>query len=423
MVVSPDYSGRLIHEFKEKSAQIIDKYGLSHLRGTEKLDGVTKIAQEFITLAEGSSTDSMMTETMLSSEQRMYLKHIENAVITASKSQVSTISGLRAQAFGNSPIKDVNWDRTVTSVAKEVDRIATKNSDLFNSLTSEEQKQIDTRFSLVIDRVRAKHGRDPSVSSAQQAQSDSERDLKQVEKELERLSKNSIKRRQEAIANDFTQQLNRYMHSFSQLKKAMTPQEHKKARSHIAKIRKMIRDIKTNKRLVIDKELLSMHIERVQGAFRELNEIEGSVTETVSAVAGIFGGTTRRTNKSYFSVQGLGSNVTYSELEKKHPEISNPAHIRSMQYFMNQGLSFEQAHEATKAYGFNEDGGVRYFDIDQRVNYLGQVPATEANSKTHTFIEQSSGRKMVNTGALGVGTVGSAGILALVLGIGFLASR
>ena len=69
MVVSPDYSGRLIHEFKEKSAQIIDKYGLSHLRGTEKLDGVTKIAQEFITLAEGSSTDSMMTETMLSSEQ------------------------------------------------------------------------------------------------------------------------------------------------------------------------------------------------------------------------------------------------------------------------------------------------------------------------------------------------------------------
>ena len=423
MVVSPDYSGRLIHEFKEKSAQIIDKYGLSHLRGTEKLDGVTKIAQEFITLAEGSSTDSMMTETMLSSEQRMYLQHIENAVITASKSQVSTISGLRAQAFGNSPIKDVNWDRTVTSVAKEVDRIATKNSDLFNSLTTEEQNQIDTRFSLVIDRVRAKHGRDPSVSSAQQAQSDSERDLKQVEKELERLSKNSIKRRQEAIANDFTQQLNRYMHSFSQLKKAMTPQEHKKARSHIAKIRKMIRDIKTNKRLVIDKELLSMHIERVQGAFRELNEIEGSVTETVSAVAGIFGGTTRRTNKSYFSVQGLGSNVTYSELEKKHPEISNPAHIRSMQYFMNQGLSFEQAHEATKAYGFNEDGGVRYFDIDQRVNYLGQVPATEANSKTHTFIEQSSGRKMVNTGALGVGTVGSAGILVLVLGIGFLASR
>ena len=55
MVVSPDYSGRLIYEFKEKSAAIIDRYGLSHLRGTEKLDNVTKVAAEFIDLAEKSS--------------------------------------------------------------------------------------------------------------------------------------------------------------------------------------------------------------------------------------------------------------------------------------------------------------------------------------------------------------------------------
>ena len=30
MVVSPDYSGRLIYEFKEKSAEIIDKYGVEY---------------------------------------------------------------------------------------------------------------------------------------------------------------------------------------------------------------------------------------------------------------------------------------------------------------------------------------------------------------------------------------------------------
>ena len=85
MVVSPDYSGRLIYEFKEKSAEIIDKYGLTHLRGTEKLDPVTKVAAEFISLAEQSSTNPTMTESMLESEQRMYLRTIEQKVLEASK--------------------------------------------------------------------------------------------------------------------------------------------------------------------------------------------------------------------------------------------------------------------------------------------------------------------------------------------------
>ena len=214
MVVSPDYSGRLIYEFKEKSAQIIDKYGLSHLRGTEKLDGVTKLAQEFISLAEKSSTDTMMTDSMLASEQRMYLQHIEKAVLDAARRQSHTMNGLAAQAFGSPAVKDANWDRTVTSVAKEVDRIATKNSDIFNSLTPEEQKEVDTMFSMVVDSVRAKHGRDPSAGSAQKAEQDSDRDLKQVEKRLEKMAKDSIKKRQNAIAADFTEQLNRYMQSF-----------------------------------------------------------------------------------------------------------------------------------------------------------------------------------------------------------------
>ena len=423
MVVSPDYSGRLIYEFKEKSAQIIDKYGLSHLRGTEKLDGVTKLAHEFISLAEKSSTDTMMTDSMLASEQRMYLTHIENAVMAASKKQTLTANGLAAQAFGSPVVKDANWDRTVTSVAKEVDRIATKNSDIFNSLTPGEQKEVDTMFSMVVDSVRTKHGRDPSAGSAQKAEQDSDRDLKQVEKRLEKMAKDSVKKRQNAIAADFTEQLNRYMQSFNQLRKAMTPQEHKKAKGHIAKIKKMIREVKTNKRLVTDRDLLQMHIQAVQNEFTRLNDIEGSVAETVSAVAGIFGGTKRPTNKSYFSVHGIGSNVTYDDLVDKHPERTNPAHIRSMQYFMNQGKSFEEAHEAAKAYGFNEDNGVRYFDIDQRVNYLGQVPATQANSETYTYQEHPKGRKMVNTGVLGVGMGGSLGLAVLVLGVGFLATR
>ncbi len=416
MVVSPDYSGRLIYEFKEKSAEIIDKYGLTHLRGTEKLDPVTKVAAEFISLAEQSSTNPTMTESMLESEKRMYLRTIEQKVLEASKGQANSLRGLHAQAFGQPFVKDVNWDKTVTSVAKEVDRISTNNSDLFNSLTPEEQQQMDEMFALVVDTVRNKQSRDPSAMSAQKAEADAARDLKQVEKQLKKIAKGSVKKRQTDLFNDTNDQLQRYLKSFAQLRKAMKPEEVKKAQGHIASIKSMMKEFRTNRRLVTDRELLEAHIAGIQDQFRMLNDMEGSVSETVSAVAGIFGSSGRRTNKSYFSVQGLGNMVSYDSIKDKHPERTNPAHIRSMQYFMNQGLSFEQAHEAASAYGFTPKGesGVRYFDLDQRVNYLGQVPATEERSETYTLQEHSSGRKMINTGAVTLGGVGTLGLAALV---------
>ncbi|MBU01694.1 MAG: hypothetical protein CME55_00215, partial [Halieaceae bacterium] len=339
MVVSPDYSGRLIYEFKQKSADIIDRYNLSHLRGTEKLDSVTKIAAEFIDLAEKSSTNPTMTDSMLASEQRMYLQHIEMEVLKVSKNQAQTLNGLRAQAFGQAFVKDANWDKTVTSVAKEVDRIATKNSDLFNSLTPDEQKEMDAMFALVIDNVVAKQSSDPSAANAQKAERDSVRDLKQVEKRLNKMAKDSVKNRQTDLFNDTNEQLKRYLQSFTQLRKSMKPAEVKKAEGHIASIKTMMRELRTNRRLVTDRELLERHIAGIQNQFRMLNEIEGDVSETVSAMAGIFGSTGRRSNKRYFSMQGLGNMVSYDSIKDKHPERTNPAHIRSMQYFMNQGLS------------------------------------------------------------------------------------
>ena len=184
----------------------------------------------------------------------------------------------------------------------------------------------------------------------------------------------------------------------------------------------MMREIKTNRRLVSDQELLKAHIGALQDQFRILNDMEGSVSETVSAVAGIFGSTHRRTNKRNFSFDGFGAMVSAEEIANKHPERTNPAHIRSMQYFMNQGQTFDEAHASSKAYGFNPDGGVMAMDLDRRVNYLGQVPATDATAASHTIPEQSSGRKMVNTG-LGITGLGGVVLIGGIVGLVVLSSR
>jgi len=417
MVVSPDFSDRLIFEFKEKSAEIIERYNLSHLRGTAKMDPATKIAQEFINLAEQSATNPAVTETMLASEQRMYLKHLEQRILDISKNQMQTISGLHGQAFGSSVIGEANWNKTVASVAKEVDRIAVKNSDLINALTKEEQKKMDEMFASVVDNVRLKHQRDPSAQSAMNSEKAASQDLRKVEKQLQKMATDSVKRRQHDIYSDFNEQLNRYLQSFNEMKSAMKPAEVKKVNSHVDSIKKMMRELKTNKRLMKDRESLQSHISMIQNQFRLLNEMEGNMSDTVSAVAGIFGSTARPSNKRNFSFDGFGAMISAKEIASKHPERTNPAHIRSMQYFMNQGQTFEQAHESAIAYGFKPDGGVRYMDLDQRVNYLGQ--ASNFTEDSHTLRESSFGRKLLNVGGLTVGGgvlvagVGLVGLIAL----------
>jgi len=407
MAVSPDFANRLVFEFKEKSAEIIDRYNLSHLRGTEKMDPATKLAAEFINLAEQSTTNPSVTESMLASEQRMYLKTLEQKVLEITKNQAKNLDGLHAQAFGTTVVSDANWDRTVSSVAKEVDRIAVKNSSLINALTKEEQKYMDNMFATVVETVRVKHERDPSAQSSMDAEKAASQDLRTVEKQLEKMATDSIKRRQHEIYSDFDEQLNRYLQSFNEMRKAMKPVEVKKANNQVGLIKKMMRELKTNKRLMRDRNLLQSHIAAIQNQFKVLNEMEGDMSETVSAVAGIFGSTARPSNRRHFSFDGFGAMITAAEIESNHPETKNPAHIRSMQYFMNQGLTFDQAHEASKAYGYEMNDGVRSMDLDYRVNYLGQ--ATNYTEDSHTLRESSFGRKLLNVGA---GTVGG-GILLL----------
>lgn len=420
MVVSPDFSDSVVYDFKEKSAKIIEAYGLTHLRGTEKMDPATKLAAEFINLAKQSSINQNMTESMLQSEQRMYLKTMEQKVLEISQSQAKALNGLRAQALGQPIIGDANWESTINSVAKEVDRIAVVNSSTINTLSKQEQEMVDGMFASVVDRVRAHHGRDPSANSAAYAEKEASKNLKNVERQLSKIAKDSLKSRQNQLATDYTGQLDRYLSTFSQMKKAMKPDEVKAANQHVSNIKTMIRAFKSNSGMVKNPHLLENHIASIQEEFRRLNEIEGNVSETISAVAGIFGGTSRRTNRSHFAIGGVGSMTSYNDLEMQHPERANPAHIRSMQYFMNQGQTFEQAHESSKAYGFNPDGGVRYMDLDQRVNYLGKVPVTVENKDTHVLKEASDGRKGLNVVGAGVGSVGT---LVILTGLGLIAYK
>jgi hypothetical protein len=423
MAVSPDFANRLVFEFKEKSAEIIDTYNLRHLRGTEKMDPATKLAAEFINLAEQSTTNPSVTESMLASEQRMYLTTLEQKVLEITKNQAKNLDGLHAQAFGNTVVSDANWNKTVSSVSKEVDRIAVKNSSLINALTKEEQQHMDNMFASVVDTVRMKHGRDPSAQSAMDAEKAASQDLRTVEKRLEKMATDSIKRRQHEIYGDFNEQLNRYLQSFNEMRKAMKPAEVKKANNQIGLIKKMMRELKTNKRLMRDRNLLQSHIAAIQNQFKVLNEMEGDMTETVSAVAGIFGSTARPSNKRHFSFDGFGAMITAAEIESNHPEAKNPAHIRSMQYFMNQGQTFEQAHESSKVYGFEPNGRVRYMNLDQRVNYLGQ--AANFTEDSHTLEEDSFPRKLLNAGAvtIGGGAVLTVAGLAVLIGLSRMGSE
>ena len=71
--------------------------------------------------------------------------------------------------------------------------------------------------------------------------------------------------------------------------------------------------------------------------------------------------------------KGFAGPMSAEELRKKHPPGTNPAHIRAMEYFMSQGMSFNEAHEAAQSYGYDKDKskGVLQYDLDRRTPHIG----------------------------------------------------
>lgn len=54
------------------------------------------------------------------------MKTIEEKVLEISRQQGAALNGLTLAQAAYPPVQDANWDKTITSVAIEVDRIAVK---------------------------------------------------------------------------------------------------------------------------------------------------------------------------------------------------------------------------------------------------------------------------------------------------------
>lgn len=325
MAVSADFAERLIYDFKESAREVVSKYDLAHLRGTDDLLPVTSVAAEFVALIQNNYAKESTTESMLESEKRMYLRTIEQKSIEVSKLQkqkLATMAGLAAPtAVADKPV----WKPVVKIVAQEIERVAIK-FDMFFKASPNTQARADKEFAKILD----------SIKSA----SDTQSDPKTVQRETLR----EVKKIERKLASD--------QRKFVKMNKVKEP-----------------------KVKVVPENSISGYVSGLSAG---------------SQIPGLFGGTHGRPRvrvppakplagppptHAYKVVPpgmaGFAGVYRAEDIREQLPNATNPAHIRAIEYFMNQGLTFDEAQNAANTYGFEPNSGAASMDLDLKINHLG----------------------------------------------------
>lgn len=331
MAVSSDYMERLIYDFKINSRDIVDKYNLTHLRNSEALVPLTSVVEEFILVVQNNFGKSNITEAMLDSEKRMYLRTVEQKALEISKSAQDNLNGIKAKVFAEAPVDNSVWQPVIQYSAHTIDKITKKHARLIESYPDITQ-DLDQEFSKVLQYIELSYNENNTKANADKVNGKVKRQLNAIDRKLTNITRNM---RRKATRQEITE------------------------RQSTSVVGDWVNGVSDGS--------------QIGGVFGRSNRMPKSFNH--SPIQGSTLPTPHNDLSAYRTVppgiHGFSGHTTAEELREQHPEGANPAHIRAMQYFMNQGLSFEEAHAAAISYGYEPEGGARNMDLDRKINHLG----------------------------------------------------
>ena len=189
MAVSSDYMERLIYDFKINSRDIVDKYNLTHLRNSEALVPLTSVVEEFILVVQNNFGKSNITEAMLDSEKRMYLRTVEQKALEISKSAQDNLNGIKAKVFAEAPVDNSVWQPVIQYSAHTIDKITKKHARLIESYPDITQ-DLDQEFSKVLQYIELSYNENNTKANADKVNGKVKRQLNAIDRKLTNITRN-----------------------------------------------------------------------------------------------------------------------------------------------------------------------------------------------------------------------------------------
>ena len=394
MGVSADTVNGLLEQFHGRGRGVIAKYGLKDHEGTSMLNSIQAHINEHDKTVMDDFTSADTSEGMIEATGERYLSLIENEAKRIQGQESNKLAALGAAMNRTTPSDSPAWNQLVSHAASEVDRIGKIYGETIIGMPKTMKDKLDSDLAKALTQIDVSYRNDPSPLNAEKTSKQLTNTLNVIEKHLDEVAKASMKNEVNSIISQKMTELQEKEMTLLSLDKSMTREQSLGWRRVIKEASTQVNNLSKSNYLVYSTNDRKTKLNAINAKIGLLDKIISNADAVSSSLSGYFGNTGSRFHAKQASTidlghvahpnppksfnkgkppgfKGFSGNMTAEQLRQVHSDNANPAHIRAMEYFMSQGLSFNEAHEAAKSHGYKVKGGVLSMDLDIRSSHLG----------------------------------------------------
>lgn len=180
MGVSRDFSEKLVFDFKETAKEIVTKYNLDHMKGTNALKPIEAQILDFNVFVGANKAKPNVTESILEGESRIAMNKLETTALKLSKGEKENLLALQGTMNKHTVSENLLWRPVVRYAADEIDHLVAKYADFFKVDTAK-AKGIDAKFARLLRFIEAEYRNDSSKKNADATLYSVRKSLKRIE--------------------------------------------------------------------------------------------------------------------------------------------------------------------------------------------------------------------------------------------------
>ena len=392
MAVNPDIANQIISEFNDEVETIIISTGLEHHSRSSNLATIHALKDAFADTVMASFIVPSTTKEQLLAEARAAKDNILRIARQQYQQELGNIAAMGSTVTKGSPSDSTAWNNIIGDTAHRIEKLSTMYADQINNMPKALRARIDDDFAKVLDDINAQYNRDPSPGNAHIVSVRASTYLQSIERNLEEAAQALLAASLEFMVQTKLTELQEMNMALMSIEQGMTKTQIDAYRGMVKETKDMIQALGKPGKLIYDKTIRDQKVTNINQKLSALETLRVNASGVSQSLSGYFGKTSRRPTRGIGSIGGVGTTLghntssiggqqknfrngvppgfagfagkmTESDIAKKHPPGTSPAHIKAMKKNMDAGMSFEDAHKTANAAGHtpNLGGGGRPF--------------------------------------------------------------
>ena len=308
MAVDTGKVNSILADVNERIKATVESADLSDAMGTNVLDPVQKMVNDFTTMVTDAFARPETTEGMLLAEADDVVNQATRVITQISENRTSQLDGMISGLGSLTPADSPMWNQIITNAGSEVDRIARVYGQQVANMPKALRSRLDTDLAKVLDAISIGYNNDPSPNNAESIKVQVTNSIMKIEKDLKMAVNASLAASIQNIAAQKMTRLQEIEMGLVSSERGMEKAQRGMWRGISAETKTLIQALTKSNYLVYDKVIRAQKISVIDKKLGLLENLRVNSSTKMNTLDGYFGGGGhRRHNKTHSSGSSLGT--------------------------------------------------------------------------------------------------------------------